>query len=130
MKELQYDAVIIGGGAAGMAAALELDSAGFNTAIVEREDHLGGILTQCIHNGFGLHEFGEELTGPEFAGRLEEKVKAAGISAYTDTTVFSLRGGKSSVLQRPSDGKKLRGNRHKRQGFDRRTANQKSKYVL
>ena len=91
MRELQYDAVVIGAGAAGMAAALELDRAGFNTAIVEREDHLGGILMQCIHNGFGLHEFKEELTGPEFAGRFIEQVAASGITVYLDTTVTSFK---------------------------------------
>ena len=74
MKELQYDAAVIGGGAAGMAAALELDAAGFSCALIEREDHFGGILMQCIHNGFGLHEFSEELTGPEYAERFIEKV--------------------------------------------------------
>ena len=91
MKELRYDAVVIGGGAAGMAAALELDAAGFSSAIVEREDDLGGILMQCIHNGFGLHEFGEELTGPEFAGRLADQVSASGITVYLGTTVTSLQ---------------------------------------
>ncbi|MDR2607992.1 MAG: NAD(P)/FAD-dependent oxidoreductase [Treponema sp.] len=87
MKDLQYDAVVIGGGAAGMAAALELEGAGFSTALVEREDHLGGILMQCIHNGFGLHEFKEELTGPEFAERFMEKVLKSKISVYLNTTV-------------------------------------------
>ncbi len=91
MKELRYDAVVIGGGAAGMAAALELDSAGFSAAIIEREDDLGGILMQCIHNGFGLHEFSEELTGPEFAGRLADKVASSKIAVYLGTTVTSLR---------------------------------------
>ena len=87
MVELQYDAAVIGGGAAGMAAALELYSAGFSCAIIEREDCLGGILMQCIHNGFGLHEFSEELTGPEFAGRFIDKVLSSGIAVYLNTTV-------------------------------------------
>ena len=91
MRELRYDSVVIGAGAAGMAAALELDAAGFNTAIIEREDHLGGILMQCIHNGFGLHEFKEELTGPEFAGRFIERIAGSGVTVYTDTTVTSLK---------------------------------------
>ncbi|MDR3160630.1 MAG: NAD(P)/FAD-dependent oxidoreductase [Spirochaetaceae bacterium] len=97
MKELIFDAAVIGGGAAGMAAALELDAAGFSAALIDREDHLGGILMQCIHNGFGLHEFGEELTGPEFAERLIERVLAGDsappgnsrIAVFLNTTVTS-----------------------------------------
>jgi NADPH-dependent 2,4-dienoyl-CoA reductase/sulfur reductase-like enzyme len=95
MKELAFDAVVIGGGAAGMAAALELDGAGFSVAIIEREDHLGGILMQCIHNGFGLQEFSEELTGPEFAERFIGKTAASGIKIYLNTTVTSLHSGES-----------------------------------
>jgi thioredoxin reductase len=87
VKELQYDGVVIGGGAAGMAAALELDASGFSCAIIEREDHLGGILMQCIHNGFGLHEFSEELTGPEFAERFAEKTFVSKIAVLLNTTV-------------------------------------------
>ncbi|WP_304225191.1 NAD(P)/FAD-dependent oxidoreductase [Gracilinema caldarium] len=90
MKELKYDAVVIGGGAAGMAAALEIDKAGFSCAIVEREDHLGGILMQCIHNGFGLHEFKEELSGPEFAERFAEQVAQSKIAVYLGTTVTDI----------------------------------------
>jgi len=87
MKELNYDAAVIGGGAAGMAAALELEEQGFTCAIIEREDHLGGILMQCIHNGFGLHEFREELTGPEFAERFINRVTKSKIGIYLNTTV-------------------------------------------
>ncbi|MDR2176456.1 MAG: NAD(P)/FAD-dependent oxidoreductase [Treponema sp.] len=91
MKELNYDAVVIGGGAAGLAAALELDGEGFSCAILEREDHLGGILMQCVHNGFGLHEFNEELTGPEFAQRFIDRLAGTNIAVYLDATVTDLR---------------------------------------
>jgi NADPH-dependent 2,4-dienoyl-CoA reductase/sulfur reductase-like enzyme len=87
LHNVTYDAVIIGGGAAGMAAALELESEGFSCVIIEREDYLGGILMQCIHNGFGLHEFNEELTGPEFAERLIDRVTKSKIAVYLNTTV-------------------------------------------
>jgi thioredoxin reductase len=93
MKDLYFDSIVIGGGAAGMAAALELASSGFSCAIVEREDGLGGILTQCIHNGFGLIEFNEELTGPEFAERIEEKLAGTGITVYSGATVMEMDAG-------------------------------------
>jgi NADPH-dependent 2,4-dienoyl-CoA reductase/sulfur reductase-like enzyme len=104
---LNFDAVVIGGGAAGMAAALELDGAGFSAAIIEREDHLGGILMQCIHNGFGLHEFSEELTGPEFAERFIHKTAASRIKVYLNTTVTSLRSEGSGGLKFPGAYKEL-----------------------
>jgi NADPH-dependent 2,4-dienoyl-CoA reductase/sulfur reductase-like enzyme len=91
MKQLTFDAVVVGGGAAGMSAALELDARGHSVLILEREDTLGGILMQCIHNGFGLIEFNEELTGPEFAQRFEEKVSARNIQASLRTTVLDIR---------------------------------------
>ncbi len=90
MKELSYDAVVVGGGAAGMAAALELDAAGLSCAIVEREEGLGGILVQCVHTGFGLVEFDEELSGPEFAGRFEDRVRASGVKVYVGATVMDM----------------------------------------
>ena len=90
MTELQYDAAVIGGGAAGMAAALELEAGGFSCAIIEREDCLGGILMQCIHSGFGLHEFNEELTGPEFAQRFIERTEKSKIAVFLNTTVTDL----------------------------------------
>ncbi|MEI6875604.1 MAG: FAD-dependent oxidoreductase [Spirochaetota bacterium] len=93
MRELSYDSVVVGGGAAGMAAALELSTRGYSCAIVEREAVLGGILLQCIHNGFGLIEFDEELSGPEFAERFEEKVRATGIVSLCGTTVIDVEAG-------------------------------------
>jgi len=74
-----------------MAAALELDSRGYSILILEREESLGGILMQCIHNGFGLIEFNEELTGPEFAERLEKKVGSRTIQVSLQTTVLEIR---------------------------------------
>ncbi len=87
----QKELVIIGGGPAGMSAAVAAYDAGLrDILILEREPSLGGILTQCIHNGFGLHRFGEELTGPEYAHRYAEMVLERGIEYRTDTTVLSL----------------------------------------
>lgn len=90
MKELSYDAAVIGGGAAGMAAALEIRAAGLSCVVLEREEHLGGILLQCVHNGFGLIEFDEELSGPEFAERMEEKFRASGADAFLGVTVMEV----------------------------------------
>ncbi len=91
MKQMRYDTVVIGGGAAGMSAAAELKAKGYSAIIIEREEELGGILMQCIHNGFGLIEFNEELSGPEFAQRVQEKVSALGIPALCGATVLDLR---------------------------------------
>ena len=88
---MKKDLVIIGGGPAGMSAAVSAYEAGIrNILILERESHLGGILKQCIHNGFGLHKFGEELTGPEYAYSYEKKVLEYGIPFMTECTVLSL----------------------------------------
>ena len=92
MKELQFDAAVIGGGAAGMAAALEVRARGFSVCIVERDEELGGILLQCIHNGFGLHEYREDLTGPEYAGRAIRAVREKEIAVFTRTTVGEIAG--------------------------------------
>ena len=91
MKELHYEAIVIGGGAAGMAAALELVKNNVSCAILEREPNLGGILTQCIHNGFGLIEFNEELSGPEFAEKFEEQVVQKNITYFLSTTVMEIQ---------------------------------------
>lgn len=86
------DLVIIGGGPAGLAAALGARKQGIqDILIIERDKELGGILNQCIHNGFGLHTFKEELTGPEYAGRYIEQVKEAGIPYVTDSMVLSIQ---------------------------------------
>ena len=89
---MEYHALIIfGGGPAGLAAALAAREAGVeDILILERDRALGGILNQCIHNGFGLHTFQEELTGPEYAGRYARQVLEAGIACQLDTMVLSL----------------------------------------
>ena len=88
---LNHDIVIIGGGPAGMAAAVAAyDSGVKDVVILDREEELGGILRQCIHNGFGLHKLGQELTGPEYAAVYKEKVQERGIRVYSETTVTAL----------------------------------------
>lgn len=91
MKIYSYDCVVVGGGAAGMAAALEIKKNNFSVAIIEREEFLGGILLQCIHNGFGLHEFKEELTGPEYAERFETCISSSGIEIFLETTAVDIK---------------------------------------
>ncbi len=98
MLEKSYDAVVIGCGAAGMAAALAIHEGGATVAIVDREEALGGILMQCIHNGFGVHEFGADLTGPEFAERLIDRVRDAGIDVYRGTTVTDISGAEGARM--------------------------------
>lgn len=88
---MNYDLVIIGGGPAGLATAVSAYDAGVkNLVIIEREKRLGGILNQCIHNGFGLTRFKESLTGPEYAYKFIKEVYARKIPVYTETTVLSL----------------------------------------
>ena len=87
-----FDVVVIGGGPAGMAAALAAHKAGARVAIVEREQHLGGILRQCIHPGFGLSHFKQELTGPEYAQRFIDQVSATNIALFLDSMVIGIDG--------------------------------------
>lgn len=88
----KVDILIVGGGPAGLAAAVAAKKAGVeNILIVERDEELGGILNQCIHNGFGLHTFKEELTGPEYAARYAEQVKELGIPYLLHTIVVEIQ---------------------------------------
>lgn len=91
-----FDVVVIGGGPAGMAAALAANKAGAHVAIVEREQHLGGILRQCIHPGFGLSHFKQELTGPEYAQRFIDQVRATNIALFLDSMVLGIDSGEST----------------------------------
>lgn len=88
-----FDVVVIGGGPAGMAAALAAHKTGARVAIVEREQHLGGILRQCIHPGFGLSHFKQELTGPEYAQRFIDQVHATDIALFLNSMVIGIDSG-------------------------------------
>ncbi|NJE01726.1 FAD-dependent oxidoreductase [Thermococcus sp. JdF3] len=88
---LNYDVVVIGGGPAGMAAAVRAKELGLNVLLLDENDYLGGILPQCIHPGFGLHYFREELTGPEFAARLARKMVELGVEYKTAARVLEIK---------------------------------------
>ena len=100
------DVAIVGGGPAGLAAAVAAKKARPDARVVvlERDAAAGGILRQCIHNGFGLHHFGEELTGPEYAGRFVKQAEEAGAEIWTDTMVLSVTKDREVVCMNPARG--------------------------
>ena len=100
-----YDLIVVGGGPAGLAAACAAWDKGLRRIlIVERDRDLGGILNQCIHNGFGLHYFKEELTGPEYAGRFIEKLKETGVDVRLDAMVLDITADKQVHIVSTSGG--------------------------
>ena len=99
-----FDVVVVGGGPAGMAAALAAHKTGARVAIVEREQHLGGILRQCIHPGFGLSHFKQELTGPEYAQRFIDQVHATDIALFLNSMVLGIDSGEDTGAGDPSTG--------------------------
>lgn len=97
---IKHDIVIIGGGPAGMAAAVAAyDSGVQDVVIIDREEKLGGILKQCIHNGFGLHKLGKELTGPEYAAHYEKAVADRGIKIFYETMVTDISESRTVTAQ-------------------------------
>lgn len=99
-----FDVVVIGGGPAGMAAALAAHKAGARVTIVEREQHLGGILRQCIHPGFGLSHFKQELTGPEYAQRFIDQVRATDIALFLGSMVLRIDSGEGEGASASASG--------------------------
>ena len=105
MAMLSYDIVIVGGGPAGLAAAVAAKKAGTDSIlIIERDKELGGILNQCIHNGFGLHTFKEELTGPEYAYRFIQQAYDLGIEYKLDTMVMDISHSKVVTAMNRTEG--------------------------
>lgn len=109
MPVRETDVVVIGGGPAGLAAAASAADTGADVVLVDRNRMLGGILNQCIHDGFGLHAFGEVLTGPEFAARSIERAVQAGVEVHTDTLVAELTPDHELICTTPGARYRLKG---------------------
>lgn len=93
-----YDLIVVGGGPAGLAAAISAKKSGLmNVLVLERDSRAGGILLQCIHNGFGLHYFGEELTGPEYAGRFVSEAENLDVEIKVSTMVLEIQKGERRI---------------------------------
>lgn len=100
-----YDVVVIGGGPAGLAAAAAVKKSGIDSVLIlERDKELGGILNQCIHNGFGLHTFKEELTGPEYARRFIDEIEELEIEYYLNTMVIDISADKKITIMNREEG--------------------------
>ena len=92
-----FDVAVIGGGSAGLSAALKAEQNGSTVVVFERDEKLGGILNQCIHNGFGLKYFKEELTGPEYAARFVDTVKKSKVVTRVNTAVTKIEEEKAKL---------------------------------
>ena len=107
MKEKYYDILVIGGGAAGMAAALTAAEAGAKVLLAEHSSLPGGVLNRCIHHGFGLGYFGEDLTGQQYAARFRDRLAHSPVDVMTDTSVLRLSPDRTAFLSRSGSLQKI-----------------------